>query len=111
MTTKPKTAGSSAAPRQRNRTLVILDIVVGAVFALIGLYYAFVFATIVQFAGSHQGFSIPYKILTVAAWAAGAIVFVRFALRGRVSFYWPIVGILLIIGVTFVLVTIAGASR
>ncbi len=109
MTTKPKTAGSSAEPRQRNRALVILDIVVGVLFALIGISYMFLLLQ-VRFVHPHEAFGVALKIFSVASWVAGVGVFITFATRRRVAFYWPIVGIAVMLVIANLLALIAGAS-
>ena len=102
MTTKPTTKPP------RNRALAITDIVVGVVFALIGAWYMFTFLQL-SFRPPHEGFGVPFKILTVASWVAGVAVFILFATRRRISFYWPIVGIVAMIVVGLIITSVAAA--
>jgi TRAP-type uncharacterized transport system fused permease subunit len=98
MTTKPP----------RSRALTIIDIVAGVVFALIGAWYMFSFLQL-DFRAPHEGFGVPFKIFTVLAWVVGIAVFILFATRKRISFYWPIVGIAAMFLVGIIITSIAAA--
>lgn len=109
MTTKPKPADTSVASRRHNRALITIDIVVGVLFALIGISYMFLLLQ-VRFVHPHEAFGVALKIFSVASWVAGVGVFITFASRRRVSFYWPIVGIAVMLIIANLLALTAGAS-
>ena len=100
---------TTTRPR-RNRALVVIDIIAGILFGLLGLYYVFYLTVFVTFAAPHQAFDLPYRALIFLSWLAGVVVFIIFAVRRRVAFYWTIVGIALMLIVGNVIVAIAGAT-
>jgi hypothetical protein len=105
MTTKP-----APARRQRTRAFVIVDIVVGVLLTLISAWYMFVQLGL-QFTSGLEGFGVPLKVLSVLSWFIGTAFFIVFAVRKRVAFYWPLVGLVLMYASAAIILVIAGASK
>jgi len=84
---------------------VVIDIAVGIVVAIIGLALSFgVLVTATQFADlptSNAGLlSTITTVLTALAifgWAVPAGMFLVRALQRRYAFYWPIIGIIIVV--------------
>lgn len=96
MTTKtPSQSGAS----NRCRVFRIIDIVASALISLVGLLLMLILITLPGFIDSLfvQPFNAVVKILTVVGWFGGTAMFILFATRRRVTFYWPIVGIFAIL--------------
>jgi hypothetical protein len=89
---KPGSAPPVHSNGRRNRGLVILDPVAAVLLAFIS--GSFMFFLIDQGTVLLQPFGVPLMILAVVSWFAGTAMFILFAVRRRVSFYWPVVGII-----------------
>jgi hypothetical protein len=105
MSTKPP-----SARRPRTRALFILDLVIGIVIALLGVIELLQLPLYLQFAPPHDGLNLPFQLLLALVWLVTTVVFVLFLVRGRVAFYWPIVGIVGMVVVLAILTLIAGST-
>ena len=107
----------AAAPPKRNPIAQALDIVAGAIIALIGVVFGLGFLAIagqyshlndgVCTSGPYAGLTCDPTALTVAvgvmsavtifAWAISTGMFIVRLLRRKVAFFWPIIGIVVMI--------------
>ena len=107
----------AAAPLKRNPIAQALDIVAGAIIALIGVVFGLgILASAGQYSHLNDGVctSGPYSGLTcdpnalvvavglisavtIFAWALTTGMFIVRLLRRRVAFFWPIIGIVVMI--------------
>jgi hypothetical protein len=105
MTMKPGSAPPAATKAPRNQVIVILDLVAAIALTFVG--GSFMFFLIAQGTVFLQPFGVILMILSVASWFGGTAMFILFAVRRRVSFYWPVVGIAMMFAFFYLLVFIA----
>lgn len=117
----PKTTPGSPAPVSRYLPLVILDIAVGIIIGAVTAFLTVVIAIVVIDFNrlQTQCTSGPYTgivcdegarafiigaivVLMTLAWILGIYFFLRFASRARWSFYWPLVGFILVVIVFYI---------
>jgi len=96
MTTKTPANDVPASTRTASRTIRIIDIVVSVMVSFFGLLLMLVL--LASFVDSYfvQPFSTIVKILIVVSWFGGTAMFIVFATRQRLSFYWPVIGLVAI---------------
>jgi len=104
MTTR--TPDPTAPARRRNRSLVILDITAGIVIALVGLVFAYgIVVTTLSIANQYKvdNTSLLATITTlmiafaIFGWAITGGMFIVRAIQRRYAFFWPIIGIIIIV--------------
>lgn len=96
----------AAAARQG---LGVVDLVASVAITLISASFA---AYLVAQSGSFRPFGSLLVVLSVLSWFAGTALFVVFRVRGRLSFYWPVVGIATMFACFTLLVVLAtGVTR
>jgi hypothetical protein len=93
MTTNGAGGDSATGRRPRSRALAIADTVVGVVLALLGLLMMLILLSVFVDASFVQPYDAIVKVLIVLGWFGGSALFILFATRRRLSFYWPLVGI------------------
>lgn len=108
---------SPTVPPRRNPVVTVIDIVVGVAIALIGIVFGLVIlSTAGQYISINEGgctadsyaglecnagaLSLAVSALTavtIFAWAITSGLFIVRLLKRRIGFYWPIIGIVLMV--------------
>jgi hypothetical protein len=108
MTTKRPGIQAIAGSPQRHRAVRIADVVVGAILAGVGLLLMLILLAVLVDAYFVQPFNAIVKVLIVLGWFGGTAVFILFATRRRLSFYWPVVGVVAMFAFFYLLAFIEG---
>ncbi len=108
MTTKRPHTDSIADGPPRPRALRVADIVVGVTLALVGLLLGLILLAVLVDAYFIQPYNAIVKVLIVLGWFAGSALFILFATRKRLSFYWPFLGIVAMFAFFYLLAFIEG---
>ena len=101
-----RTPDPTAPARIRSRTLVVLDLVVGITIALLGIVFSWgIILTALSLPNNYIGGNESLLSTITGLWIAFAIfgwaipagMFVVRAIQRRYAFFWPIIGIIIVV--------------
>jgi hypothetical protein len=96
-------------PAAAHQGLGVVDLVASVAITLISASFA---AYLIAQSGSFRPFGPLLVLLSVVSWLAATALVVVFRVRGRLSFYWPVVGIAAMFGCFALLVALStGGTR
>ena len=101
-----RTPDPTAPARTRSRPLVILDLSVGIFIALFGLVVSWgIILTALSLPGNYIGgntslastISTVWVAVAIFGWALSSGMFIVRAIQRRYAFFWPIIGIIIVV--------------
>jgi len=101
-----RTPDPTAPARRRSRPLVVLDLTLGILVALVGIVFSWgIILTALSLPGNYIGgnesllstITTLWIAFAIFGWAISTGMFIVRAIQRRYAFYWPIIGIIIVV--------------